>query len=95
MNSNCHAASSQKKKWPSLLLLISGGILINLIGARLALFFRLPLFLDSIGTVLAAVLGGYMPGIAVGFLTNVLNGLSDFTTSYYSSISVLIAICSA
>ena len=95
MNSNCHAASSQKKKWPSLLLLISGGILINLIGARLALFFRLPLFLDSIGTVLAAVLGGYMPGIAVGFLTDVLNGLSDFTTSYYSSISVLIAICSA
>ena len=95
MNSNCHAASSQKKKWSSLLLLISGGILINLIGARLALFFRLPLFLDSIGTVLAAVLGGYMPGIAVGFLTNVLNGLSDFTTSYYSSISVLIAICSA
>ena len=69
--------------------------MINLIGARLALFFRLPLFLDSIGTVLAAVLGGYMPGIAVGFLTNVLNGLSDFTTSYYSSISVLIAICSA
>ena len=75
--------------------MIAGGILINVIGARLALFFRLPLFLDSIGTVLAAALGGYMPGIAVGFLTNVLNGLSDFTTAYYSSINVLIAICSA
>ena len=95
MSPNCNTASSQKKKWLPLLLLILGGIFINLIGAKLALFFRLPLFLDSIGTVLAAVLGGYMPGIAVGFLTNVLNGLSDFTTSYYSSISVLIAICSA
>ena len=95
MNSNCIAAPDQKKKWLPLLLLITGCILINVVGAKLALFFRFPLFLDSIGTVLAAMLGGYMPGIAVGFLTNVLNGLSDFTTSYYSSISVLIAICSA
>ena len=95
MNPNCNASSSQKKKWLPLFLLITGGILINVVGARLALFFRFPLFLDSIGTVLVAVLGGYMPGIAVGFLTNVLNGLSDFTTSYYSSINVLIAICSA
>ena len=94
MNPSCNAAPNHKK-WFPLLLLITAGILINLIGAKLALFFRLPLFLDSIGTVLVAVLGGYMPGIAVGFLTNVLNGLSDFTTSYYSSISVLIAICSA
>ena len=95
MNSEHSTVSNPKKRVLSLLLLIAGGILINLAGARLALFFRLPLFLDSIGTVLAAVLGGYMPGIAVGFLTNVLNGLSDFTTAYYSSISVLIAICSA
>ncbi len=95
MNQSCTAAPNQKKSWIPLLLMITGGILINVVGAKLALFFRLPLFLDSIGTVLTAVLGGYMPGIAVGFLTNVLNGLSDFTTSYYSSISVLIAICSA
>ena len=95
MNSDLNTASVPKERRLSLLLLIAGGVLINVIGARLALFFRLPLFLDSIGTVLAAALGGYMPGIAVGFLTNVLNGLSDFTTAYYSSINVLIAICSA
>ena len=95
MNSDLNTASAPKERRLSLLLLIAGGVLINVIGARLALLFRLPLFLDSIGTVLAAALGGYMPGIAVGFLTNVLNGFSDFTTAYYSSISVLIAICSA
>ena len=95
MNSDRNTVSDLKERWLSLFFLIAGGILINVIGAKLALFFRLPLFLDSIGTVLAAVLGGYLPGIAVGFLTNILNGLSDFTTSYYSSISVLIAICSA
>ena len=95
MNSDRSTVSKPKERVLPLFLMIAGGILINVIGARLALFFRLPLFLDSIGTVLAAALGGYMPGIAVGFLTNVLNGLSDFTTAYYSSINVLIAICSA
>ena len=95
MNSDRNPVTNLKERLLPLFLLIAGGILINVIGARLALFFRLPLFLDSIGTVLAAALGGYMPGIAVGFLTNVLNGLSDFTTAYYSSINVLIAICSA
>ena len=95
MNSDRNPVTNLKERLLPLFLLIAGGILINVIGARLALFFRLPLFLDSIGTVLAAALGGYMSGIAVGFLTNVLNGLSDFTTAYYSSINVLIAICSA
>ena len=95
MNQDRSIAPNRNRKWLPLLFLIAGGILINVVGAKLALYFHLPLFLDSIGTVLAAVIGGYMPGIAVGFLTNVLNGLSDFTTSYYSSISVLIAICSA
>ena len=95
MNSDRNSVAKLKESVLPLFLLIAGGILINVIGARLSLFFRLPLFLDFIGTVLVAALGGYMPGIAVGFLTNVLNGLSDFTTAYYSSINVLIAICSA
>ena len=95
MTPDLSIAPNRKRKWLPLLFLIAGGILINVVGAKLALYFRLPLFLDSIGTVLVAVIGGYMPGIAVGFLTNVLNGLADYTTNYYSSISVLIAICSA
>ena len=95
MNQDRSIAPNRNRKWLPLLFLIAGGILINVVGAKLALYFHLPLFLDSIGTVLAAVIGGYMPGIAVGFLTNVLNGLADYTTNYYSSISVLIAICSA
>ena len=77
MTPDLSIAPNRKRKWLPLLFLIAGGILINVVGAKLALYFRLPLFLDSIGTVLAAAIGGYMPGIAVGFLTNVLNGLAD------------------
>jgi hypothetical protein len=58
MNSDRNPVTNLKERLLPLFLLIAGGILINVIGARLSLFFRLPLFLDSIGTVLAAALGG-------------------------------------
>ena len=63
-------------------------------GVRIALGFHLPLFLDNIGSALAGALGGYVPGIVVGFLTNLINGIGDVTTAYYSSLTMLIAICS-
>ncbi|MDO4540430.1 MAG: HD domain-containing phosphohydrolase, partial [Syntrophomonadaceae bacterium] len=53
---------------------------------------ELPLFLDSIGTVLSAVAGGYLPGIIVGFLSNVINGISDPITLYYGILSIIIAV---
>ena len=49
------------------LLLIPVGIAINIGLAQLVLLLKLPLILDSIGTILVAALGGYLPGIMVGF----------------------------
>ena len=77
------------------LLLVLLGILVNSLGSRLATAAHLPLFLDSIGTVLAAALGGYLPGIAVGYLSNIINGFGTPDTTYYASLSVLIAVISA
>ena len=77
------------------LLFCLTGILINIVGAQLALTLKLPLFLDCIGTLFASALGGFVPGIFVGFITNVINGLSDYVTTYYAVVSVLIAICAA
>lgn len=74
------------------LLLSLAGLLINLLGVRVALGLKLPIFLDCVGTLLAATLGGPIPGIAVGFLTNVINGIADFTTAYYGVLNVLIAV---
>ncbi len=51
----------------------------------------LPLYLDSIGTVLVTLVGGILPGVVVGFASNVVNGLSDPVTLYYAAISVLLA----
>jgi hypothetical protein len=87
--------SNMKKKFTHHVLLCLIGILINLIGARVAIYFQLPLFLDCLGTIGVAATGGLLPGIVVGFLTNFINCLSDPVTIYYSCINVMIAVCSS
>ena len=69
------------------------GLAINLVGSRIALTLKLPFFLDCIGTILASALGGYIPGIAAGFLTNLINSLADPVTAYYGVLNVGIAVC--
>ncbi len=88
-----------EKRLPLLacLVLCLAGIALNLALSWLARLLSIPLYLDTAGTVLAAVSGGYLPGMLTGCLTNVLlwiiNG--DGMTVYYSVISVLIAALAA
>ena len=74
------------------LLLCAVGIALNFIGAQAALLFDLPLYLDNVGTLLTASLGGYVPGIIVGYLTNLINGIGDNISIYYAVLSTLIAV---
>ena len=85
----------RRKSQRRLLLLCLSGLLINVIFSHLARALSLPLYLDNIGSVLAAALGGYIPGIIVGFFTNLVNGIWDYTSTYYGSLTILIAIASA
>ena len=73
-------------------LLSAIGVCINLIGAQLASLAGLPIYLDSIGTVLVAAVSGTLPGIAVGFFTNIFKAIFDFESIYYGVVNVLIAI---
>ena len=93
MNREIDPQGNHDKRWVALLCL--AGLAVNLAGSRLALTLKLPVFLDSIGTMLAAALGGAIPGMAVGFLTNVINGISDYTTAFYGVLNVLIALAAA
>ncbi len=71
------------------------GILINRAGARLVTVLHLPLYLDCIGTVLTAALGGPLPGMLTGYVTNLIGGITHLTTMYYATISVMIAAAAA
>ena len=79
-------------KWLLRILLCAVCIGINLLGVRLVSLFHLPLYLDCVGIILASAVGGYIPGLIVGFFSNIINGLSDNITIYYCFVSVLIAI---
>jgi hypothetical protein len=45
---------------------VAAGILLNYAGSKLAAASGLPVYIDNIGTIFAAVLGGYLPGIITG-----------------------------
>ena len=77
------------------LLVFVFGVLINLLGTRIASKIGAPVFLDSIGTMLTAALCGYIPGILVGFVTNIINGIMDYTSAYYGAINMMIALAAA
>lgn len=59
------------------LLLISVGVAINFVGDQLNGLLKLPLYLDTIGTLLTAVLAGPWAGAVAGVLTNVVSGIAN------------------
>lgn len=76
------------------LMLCIGGIALNILLNKLISSLGLPvtLYLDSVGTVVAAILGGTLPGVIVGFGTNIVLSLSTPSSIYYGIINVLIAV---
>lgn len=91
MSPNLRSKSSWKSI-ASLIGVIVVCILLNILGTKLNGVLGLPLFIDNIGTILSAMLGGYIPCITVGFFTNIINSFADSFTIYYCIISVLIAV---
>ena len=71
------------------------GIALNVIGVILAKTFYMPIYLDTVGTIFIAVLGGYLPGIAVGFFTNLIGAIFDSEEIYYALVSISIATLTA
>ncbi|MCI0372397.1 MAG: ECF transporter S component [candidate division NC10 bacterium] len=72
-------------------VLIPVAIGINYAGKLVAAALRLPLWLDAIGTVLAAILAGPWVGALSGLLTNALYGITaDPVSFFYGVVNLLI-----
>ncbi len=84
-----------KKQNLTALCVCFAGVAINLLLGMIASTIKLPLYLDTIGTVLISVMGGYFPGVVVGFATNFINSFSQPSALYFGVLNVLIAVCSA
>lgn len=55
----------------------------------------LPLFFDSIGTILVAAIGGMLPGVIVGYVSNLINSINDPITLYYGVLGVIMAMAAS
>lgn len=74
------------------LVMIPVAIAINIAIGQLVYALRLPLYLDSIGTVLVGVLAGPWAGALTGLLSNLVWGLSGLNVAYtaYAPVAAII-----
>lgn len=80
-----------KKNMIALYLCVAG-ILLNMMLSSAASALKLPLYLDTAGTITVAIMGGPLPGVLVGFFTNMLKSISDPASLYYGVLNVLVAV---
>lgn len=77
------------------IILISLLIVINFIGAFIALTFRLPIFLDSIGTITSSFIFGPSIGAITGVITSLINGFTfDPISLYFMPVQFIIGFTS-
>lgn len=66
---------------------------LNIIGAQIALVLKLPIYLDSIGTMVAAFLFGPLYGGLCGLVGNLITGfLFDSYSLFFAPSAVLLGI---
>lgn len=76
-------------------LICFDALLLNLAGSFITQHFGLTIYLDTCGTIFIAALGGYVPGIAVGFFTNVIKSIFDSQQMYFCTVNILVAAYAA
>jgi energy-coupling factor transport system substrate-specific component len=81
---------------PRLFALIPAAVAINLVIGRVVAELSLPVYLDTLGTMLVAVLAGLPGGLIVGTVSQLLSGmLSGYQWLAFTPIQWLIAVLAA
>lgn len=73
-------------------LLIPVAIAINIIGGQIAVLLKVPVYLDTIGTILIAILAGPWVGALTGLLSNGVNAIFDPVFLPYSIVSIALGL---
>ncbi|MCR5061700.1 MAG: HD domain-containing protein [Treponema sp.] len=80
------------KKSLHTVILIILCIVTNYVGKKIAMYFNLPLWLDSIGTIFSAYFLGPVCGAIIGFTSNAIYGINHNQLFAYSLTSVAIGL---
>jgi len=92
MSQNVRLLDHQKMFTPWMLALCALGLAWNVAMPRIAGLLGLSLYLDTTGSLLVAVLGGSLPGMFIGFLTNLAQSVSNPFSMYYGILSICMAL---
>lgn len=74
-------------------LIVLFGLCLNMLLAYSAYRFELPMYLDTAGTILAAVTGGVFPGMLTAVATNIFCGIFNQYYPFYIILGVGMALC--
>lgn len=73
--------------------LVGLAVVLNIIGGQLALLLRLPIYLDSIGTILTGALLGPLFGMLPGLLGGVIMGMTvDIYSLYFAPVGMIVGL---
>lgn len=73
--------------------LIALAIVINIVGSYIALGLHLPIYLDSMGTIMTAILLGPFYGLFPGVLSALVTGVtSDIYAFYYMPVGIVLGV---
>lgn len=70
------------------IFLIPIGVAVNFVGGQIALLLKLPIYLDSIGTILVGAICGGLPGALVGLLSNAINSITSPPTFGFAILNI-------
>lgn len=74
--------------------IVALALALNYVGGTIALFLRLPIYLDTIGTIFVAVLLGPIYGAIAGLLNAILSGVTtDLFALYYGPVQIITGFC--
>lgn len=73
--------------------LVALAIVINIVGSYIALGLHLPVYLDSMGTIMTAILLGPFYGLFSGALSALITGMtSDIYALYYMPVGIVLGV---
>src|SRR5699024_3228511 len=82
-----------KKLSTKIITILALCIALNIVGSNIALLLKRPIYLDTIGTILAASLAGPVGGVTVGALTSIIVGLTtDLFSLYYLPVQLIVGL---
>ena len=71
------------------ILLIPVGVAVNFVGGQLASLLKLPMYLDTIGTIFTAMLCGPWVGAVTGALTNIVTGIANPVNFAFIPVNII------